>query len=130
MTQDELSNEDKARWAKKLRERGLDVHDNMSADEKESYEKLNIRNLIEPAPDPLNIYSNNPLTCGTILFDLKLLTEEAGMTFTNHHQSIMCMAYLYNALLQTKLLDTLAGDGQNHRSTYCLSFRRFPTVKL
>ena len=68
-------------------------------------ERLNVFEPHWPASELDYTYSHNPLKCGTVLFDLKLLLEEAAIKLDNHHQSILPMAYLYNACLQMGLLD-------------------------
>lgn len=88
-----------------MRKRGIDPTARMSAEMQATADKLDIFNYVKPAEDPLHMYTGNPLACGTALFDLRLMVEECGIEFHNHHLSAWSAAHLYSILHVTTLLD-------------------------
>jgi hypothetical protein len=61
---------------------------------------------IPPAKAKDFIYAFNPLWCGFKEFEILLDVEQAGTSLASHHQSIFAVAHLYNAALQTNVLNT------------------------
>lgn len=58
---------------------------------------LNLKD-IRPSCDPNFAMSNDPLQCGTLLLNILVRQEEAGVKLANHHLSIFATAYLYHGL--------------------------------
>ena len=57
-----------------------------------------------PSKVTLFSFNSNPVLCGTIAFNLKVLFEDAVVRFANHHLSPILVIHLYNALQQKVLL--------------------------
>ena len=89
----------------RMRKRGIDPNSRMPPEMQATADRLDIFNYIKPAEDPLHMYTNNPLACGTALFDLRLMVEECGIELHNHHLSACWTAHLYSILHTTGLLD-------------------------
>lgn len=69
--------------------------------------EMNIRLLsitIKPHPSLDFVLDHNPLYIGTVLLNLTVLTEKAGVSLANHQLSIFATAHLYNALRQSGLV--------------------------
>jgi len=56
------------------------------------------------AEDLILVYRGNPLLCGMLMLNLTLAKERAGIALAKHHLSLLCTAYLYNALQKHYLL--------------------------
>ena len=85
-----------------MRARGIH-NDDVLPEHNATAEKMDLKS-IKPAKDPNFLYANNPLYGGTLMFNLALDMEQAGITFANHHLTIFAMAHLYNVLQQTKVI--------------------------
>lgn len=57
-----------------------------------------------PSPEPFFLLRQHPLLCGLICFKVKMLMQEASITFVNAWGSVLYTAHLYNAVRQEKLL--------------------------
>ena len=99
---DDLPPETRERVMSEMRARGLH-NDDVLPEHKATAEKLDLK-PIKPAKDPNFLYAQNPLYGGTLMFNLALDMEKAGITFANHHLTIFAMAHLYNLLQQTKVI--------------------------
>lgn len=60
---------------------------------------------VSPSQDPEFIFSHNPLHCGAIVFRALLDMEKLGLGLASHHNTILAMSHLTNALRQLGLLD-------------------------
>lgn len=101
---EELDPEARHFVAQNLRAKGRDVELNPPQYILDNAKKIGIRQ-IEPAIDDSFIYTQNPLYCGTMAFNLAVNMEEAGITLSNHHLVIFAVSHIYNALQQTGLLN-------------------------
>lgn len=100
---DELDPETRHFVMQSLRAKGRDVEMNPPQHILDNAKKIGIRQ-IEPAIDESFIYTQNPLYCGTLAFNLATNMEEAGITLSNHHLVIFAVSHIYNALQQTGIL--------------------------
>ena len=80
------------------------VHNDEVLPEHEANARKMKLSLIEPAEDPAFIFNRNPLYCGTLVFNIAIDMEIAGIKLANHHLTIFAVAHLYNALQQTKVV--------------------------
>lgn len=101
---DELDPETRHFLNQSLRAKGRDVETNPPQYILDNAKKIGIRQ-IEPAIEDSFIYTQNPLYCGTLAFNLAVNMEEAGITLSNHHLVIFAVSHLYNALQQTGILN-------------------------
>ena len=99
---DDLPQETREQVLKEARARGIH-NDNVLPEHNATAEKMDLK-PIKPAKDPNFLYAKNPLYGGTLMFNLALDMEKAGITFANHHLTIFAMAHLYNILQQTKVI--------------------------
>lgn len=77
----------------------------MPADMRANMNSMGGMEPIPPAEDPMFIFKYNPLYCGTMMFQLAIQMETAGLTLASHHHTILSVAHLYNGLHQLKLLE-------------------------
>lgn len=101
---EELDPETRHFLKQSLRAKGRDVETNPPQYILDNAKKIGIR-PIEPAVDDSFIYTQNPLYCGTLSFNLAANMEEAGITLSNHHLVIFAVSHIYNALQQTGILN-------------------------
>jgi hypothetical protein len=57
-----------------------------------------------PTEDANRMWTRNPLACGTMMLNVKLAYQEAGICLANTQLSILAVAYLYTALKSSNLL--------------------------
>lgn len=100
---DDLPPEAREQVLNQLRARGIH-NDNVLPEHNATAEKMDLK-AIKPAKDPKFLYAKNPLYGGTLMFNLALNMEKAGIAFANHHLTIFAMAHLYNVLQQMKLIE-------------------------
>ena len=101
---DDLPPEAREQVLREMRARGIDVdNSNVLPEHNATAEKMDLK-PIKPAEDPNFLYANNPLYGGTLMFNLALDMEKAGIAFANHHLTIFAMAHLYNVLQKTNLI--------------------------
>ena len=60
---------------------------------------------IRHSKDELSMFKLNPLYCGMMCFQMMLDLEASGITLSNRYESIFLVANVYNAGIQTGLLD-------------------------
>ncbi len=86
----------------RLRAQGVH-NDDVLPEHEANAKKMNL-SMIEPAEDPAFIFNRNPLYCGSLVFNIAIDMEIAGIQLANHHLTIFAVAHLYNALQQTKVV--------------------------
>ncbi|KAK2765534.1 hypothetical protein FQN54_008388 [Arachnomyces sp. PD_36] len=82
-----------------FRQHRLNIDDPLLADGSPLTEKV-FEGVIEPNPDLDFVVNCNPFYVGTLILNIAVLIEEAGVSLTNHQLSIFTTAHLYNALHQ------------------------------
>lgn len=97
---DDLSEEQLRDLESYLRTVGLSLP---SPEEKRDAKNVSMK-PIEPSPDLDFVVNCNPLYAGTVLLNLAVLTEEAGVSLINYQLSLFATAHLYNALRQFGLI--------------------------
>lgn len=76
----------------------------MEPEHEKNFQQLNVK-MIRPHEDSRFLENPNAFSTGTVMLDLALRTEEAGISLANHHMSILATAHLYNALRQQRLIN-------------------------
>lgn len=68
--------------------------------------KIGANKMIRYNEDPNFLVKANMLYSGSLLLDVALMVEDAGVSLANHHLSIFGTAHLYNALMQLGICET------------------------
>lgn len=69
--------------------------------QEDAFSKLKEKRYSEPLTGPLDrpyhVLSQHPLLCGTLLLNIRLRLQDAGVQMVNGWGSIICGAHMYNA---------------------------------
>ncbi|MCJ1453627.1 hypothetical protein MMC28_003974 [Mycoblastus sanguinarius] len=99
---EELEPEARAHIEREMRARGIH-NDDVLPEHMATAKRLNLK-PIKPSTDPDFIFTHNPLLCGTMMFNVALDMEKAGIALANHQLTIFAIAHLYNALQQANII--------------------------